>query len=121
MRSMMIVAACLLFATHHAEAQYARADSTSVFATEPSAADSTRLPAEFTIRYPVAKHALYGSATGAAIAGSFAGIVSVVCASPSCPRLGPAITYGSVFGLLVGAALGAVSGVNTPLRVLRPQ
>jgi hypothetical protein len=76
-----------------------------------------RLPAPvMIISYPVLRHTLYGTSAGAAIAGTLSGVLSVLCSSPSCPQLGAAIMYGAAFGGLTGAAVGAVSGLNTPVR-----
>jgi hypothetical protein len=125
MRLLTIVTAVLMFATP-ATAQHNRPDSLNTFAMRSLESDSAGVAgsggaSSIVIRYPVAKHTLYGTVTGAALLGSLAGIVSVLCSSPTCPRLGPALMYGGTFGAAVGAAVGAVSGVNTPIRTLRPQ
>lgn len=118
MRLMQIVCVFVLLCSSAASAQRIQSDTLTSIALATTVADSTITPSEvaFTISYPVLRHTMYGGAGGAALAGTVFGVLSVLCASPSCPKMGPAITYGVAFGALAGAAVGAVSGSNTPVR-----
>jgi hypothetical protein len=118
MRLMLIVCSFVLLCSSAGSAQRIQSDSLTTVALQPSVTDSTVVsaPVTFRITYPVMRHSLYGTAGGAAIAGTLFGVFSVLCSSPSCPPMGKAITYGVAFGALTGAAVGAVSGSNTPVR-----
>ena len=118
MRLMVIVCGLVLLGSSAASAQRLQPDSLTTVALALSATDSVASATDvaFTISYPVLRHTMYGTAGGAAIAGTLFGVLSVLCSSPSCPQMGPAITYGIAFGAVTGAAVGAVSGSNTPVR-----
>jgi hypothetical protein len=118
MRLMPIVCSFVLLCASAASAQRIQTDSLTTVALHAGVADSAASSASITYRiaYPVMRHSLYGTAGGAALAGTLFGVFSVLCSSPSCPRMGPAITYGVLFGAVTGAAVGAVSGSNTPVR-----
>ena len=118
MRLLSIVCGFVLLGCSAGSAQRVQADSLQTVALVKSATDSVA-PASsiaYTISYPMMRHTMYGTATGAAIAGTVFGVFSVLCASPSCPKMGAAITWGIAFGAVTGAAVGAVSGSNTPVR-----
>ena len=118
MRLLTIVCSLVLLCCSAASAQRLPTDSLTTVALHATATDSTSLsaPVAYRISYPVMRHSLYGTAGGAALAGTIFGVLSVVCSSPSCPKLGAAIGYGVAFGAVTGAAVGAVSGLNTPVR-----
>jgi hypothetical protein len=116
MRLLLIVCLLVLASSSRVLAQRAQVDSLTTVALQSEPSDSATAPATvITVHYPVMRHTVYGTAGGAAITGTLAGLLSVLCSSPSCPRMGPAITYGVAFGALTGAAVGAVSGLNTPV------
>ncbi len=116
MRLLLIACCFVLLCCTSAAAQRIQSDSLTTIALQPVVPDSVHLPAPaLVISYPVMRHAMYGTAGGAAIATTLFGVLSVLCSSPSCPKLGQAITYGAAFGALTGAAVGAVSGLNTPV------
>lgn len=118
MRLMAIVCCFVLLCCSAVTAQRIPADSLTTIALATQVSDSVAGPVleNFRISYPVLRHSLYGSAGGAALMGTVFGVLSVLCSSPSCPKMGAAITYGLAFGALSGGAVGAVSGLNTPVR-----
>ena len=118
MRLMMIVCCHALFCCSAASAQRIQTDSLTNVVWAANASDSATAPAlaTFRVSYPVLRHSLYGTLGGAALMGTVFGVLSVVCTSPNCPKMGAAITYGIAFGALSGGAVGAVSGLNTPVR-----